>query len=125
MVGKRKAKPASFDTIDRKHIEKANYELGQMWESISEQNSRLGHIEGIVEEGFKTGTDIMNNLDTKLETINTKVSNLPCKEHDMRISYTEKKMQKATNVWDKIKWYIFTTLFGAGVGLIITALVMK
>jgi hypothetical protein len=110
---KRKAKPAVFDSVDKKHIKVANYELGQMWEATSEMNARIGHIEGIVEEGFKSGTGVMNDLSAKIDKVTDRLFELPCENQSMRITNLEKTVTKSMNIWNKIKWYILTTIITA------------
>lgn len=66
-----------------KHIETANFEMGNI-------ESRIGKLEGRIDEGFI-------NIKTDVSQIVNKIEKLPCSEHIMKITTLE------TNQRDIIK----------------------
>lgn len=98
---------AIFDEKDKKHLQTMNREFGEMC-------SRVGRLEGKIEEGF-------GNISANMKWIERRFTELPCNKHTEMMTKLEKKMSNIegrTWVWDKNK-----RAFGVFILGLITALI--
>ena len=91
-----------FNEKDRKHLEKANFEMGELC-------ARVGNLEGKFDTGFKM-------MGSEFKDVKRSIGALPCSDHTNRIA----RIEGAKSMSDKIK---FTAV--AAISSVITFMIMK
>jgi GTP-binding protein EngB required for normal cell division len=88
----------------KKHVKKLNEEMGSI-------DTRLGRLEGRIDEGF-------DDMKLNINAIFKKINKLPCTERAERITKVETKLKMII----KSRWIIFTAFMSSLMIYIVTRL---